>query len=277
MKLTFTIIAFLLLGLSTGFSQDQIKPKTNGNKGEFFIYWGWNRGWYTNSDISFKGDNYDFTLYDVVAKDRQSEFGWDPYFKITRLTIPQYNLRLGYFFKDHYSVSFGVDHMKYVVQGDQTVKITGHIDSSGTVYDGTYNNDDVVIKNDLLIFEHTDGLNYLNIELRRYDELFSFGKVSINLTEGFGAGMLMPKTNATLLSMERHDEFHVAGFGLGAVVGLNLTFFQYFFIQSEFKAGYINMPDIRTTSSKSDKASQDFFYSQLNILFGVRYNFASGK
>ena len=32
------------------------------------------------------------------------------------------------------------------------------------------------------------------------------------------------------------------------------------------------MPDIRTTMSKADKASQSFFFSQLNIVFGVKIN-----
>ena len=278
MKSIFTTFLILVLTASFGFSQDKPPKKEMNRKGTVYMYWGWNRGWFSNSDISFKGDDYDFTLYDVVAKDRQSPFAWDPYFKISRLTIPQYNFRLGYFFKENYTISFGVDHMKYVMVEYQTVKISGTIDSSySNKYGGTYDNDDLVVANDFLLFEHTDGLNYLNFEIRRYDELYNFGKVSLNITEGIGAGMLMPKTNAVFLSQKQHDEFHVAGFGLGAVVGLNVTFFKYFFIQSEFKAGYINMPDIRITHSAADKASQAFWYTQLNVVFGAKYNFQPGK
>ena len=255
-------------------AQDKSLQSSYSRKGDFYIYWGWNRGWFTDSDISFRGNGNDFTLYDVVAKDRQSEFAWDPYFKISRLTIPQYNLRIGYFFNEHYSVSFGVDHMKYVMVQNQTVKISGHISEADSTYGGDYNGDDIVVANDLLLFEHTDGLNYLNFELRRYDELFSFfeQRMTINLTEGFGAGVLMPKTNATLLSNPRNDEFHLAGFGLGAVVGANVTFWRHFFIQGEFKVGYINMPDIRTTPDPADKASQHFWFSQLNMVFGFKFN-----
>ncbi|RUA28496.1 MAG: hypothetical protein DSY76_04330 [Bacteroidetes bacterium] len=74
------------------------------------------------------------------------------------------------------------------------------------------------------------------------------------------------------LSPSTNDKFHLAGFGLGALVGVNLSFGRYFFIQSEFKAGYINMPDVRTTPDASDKASQAFFFTQLNVLFGARIN-----
>lgn len=278
MKSFFTLIVVLLVITSTSFAQEKPSQKEEVRKGTWYMYWGWNRGWFTNSDVSFKGDGYDFTLYDLVATDRQSEFAWDPYFKISRLTIPQYNLRLGYFFKENYSISFGVDHMKYVMVQPQTVKITGDIDTSySQKYGGNYDNQDLVVAKDFLLFEHTDGLNYLNFEVRRFDEIYSMGKFSLNVTEGIGGGMLMPKTNATFIGHERHDEFHVAGFGLGAVVALNLTFFKHFFIQSEFKAGYINMPNIRITPDPADIASQDFWYTQLNVVFGAKYNFSAGK
>jgi len=272
MRSIITTVALLLLMANAGYSQSKEQESEDSRKGNMYLYWGWNRGWFTNSDITFTGDNYDFTLDNVVATDRQSPFAWDPYFKINRLTIPQYNFRLGYFFNENYTISIGVDHMKYVMVAKQKVNITGQIDSTGTIYDGVYNNDEIVMADDFLLYEHTDGLNYINIELRRFDELFRFKKVTINLTEGFGAGVLIPKTNATLLNNERHDDFHLAGFGLGAVVGVNITFYKRFFIQSEFKVGYINMPDIRTTSYTIDKASQDFFYSQLMVVFGFSIN-----
>ena len=67
---------------------------------------------------------------------------------------------------------------------------------------------------------------------------------------------------------ERHDDFHVSGYGVSAKVGLNLTFFKYFFLQAELKGGYINMPDIRTTNNPSDRASQHFMFIQRIIAFG---------
>jgi len=167
--------------------------------------------------------------------------------------------------------------MKYVMQANQNVKISGRIDSTYTDYDGVYNNEDITLSEDFLMFEHTDGLNYPNFEFRRFDEIINLNKVRIGLTEGLGVGMLYPKTNTTLLNNERYDEFHIAGYGLSAVVGLNVTFFKYFFVQSEFKGGFISMPDIRTTMSTSDKAKQNFFFTQLNIVFGATLNFTKDK
>jgi hypothetical protein len=75
----------------------------------------------------------------------------------------------------------------------------------------------------------------------------------------------------------RYDEFHLAGYGIGAVLSLNMTFFKYFFIQSEWKGGFIHMPDIRTTMHKEDRASQHFFFSQYNMVFGANFRIGSKK
>ena len=58
-------------------------------KGKYFVSWGWNLSEYTNTDISFKGDGYRYTVYDVSASDRQTNVGW---IYLTEQTIPQYDL-----------------------------------------------------------------------------------------------------------------------------------------------------------------------------------------
>ncbi len=264
-------VTFFLMTVSS-FAQPS-SPKTPMNhKGKFYFYWGWNNAWFTNSNIRFKGADYDFTLHQVVAKDRQTKFNFDTYFNPATISIPQYNIRFGYYINRRYSISIGTDHMKYVAKNEQTVKISGAINNSNTEYDGKYANQDIIVRPGFLVFEHTDGLNYVNSELRREDELFLvFKKIRLNVTSGIGVGMLFPRTNTTLLGLKRYDEFHVAGFGFSSLVGLNLAFGKHFFIQSELKGGYINMPDIRTTISPLDRASQDFFFTQLNLLFGVNF------
>ncbi len=243
------------------------------NKGKMYVYWGWNHSQYTKSDITFRGDNYDFTLKDVMAHDRQTPFGIK-YINPGKMTIPQYNFRLGYFFHDNWNISFGIDHMKYVMDQGQVVKMNGYVKEGGD-FDGEYANADRELSEDFLTFEHTDGLNYANIELRRFDNILHMpisknGKgIDVNITEGIGGGILYPKTNTQLMGKERYDEFHLAGWGTAAMVGINFTFWDYFFIQAELKGGYINMSDIRTTENKADKAKQDFFFSQQNIVFGA--------
>ncbi len=138
-----------------------------------YLIWGWNRGNFSDSDIHFKGENYDFTLHDVKAKDKVNSFTFRDYVNPRRITIPQTNLRIGYFFHDNYtirSVSIGVDHMKYVMRNYQTVKIDGEINTESQ-FDGIYNNNDILLTHNFLTFEHTDGLNYINLEVNRFDNL----------------------------------------------------------------------------------------------------------
>jgi hypothetical protein len=186
--------------------------------------------------------------------------------------------------------------MKYVMTQNQTANVTGNInlpaDQSGSYYNGVYNNTPVdmsqngaqeggfekgSIQNGIpafLMFEHTDGLNYVNAEVARQDDISSwFGikntdKFQVNINEGFGIGLLYPKTNTTLMGKERHDDFHVSGYGTSLKAGINLTFFKYFTIEGDLKGGYINMPDIRTTTSNADHASQEFFFAETIIYFG---------
>ena len=277
------IIIYILITCTTNcYSQEkqigttplENKFKTQ-KKGKFYFYWGWNKAQYSYSDIRFKGDNYNFTLFDVAAQDRQT--GWDPsvYLNPGNMTIPQTVARVGYYFHDNWNLSLGIDHMKYVMVRNQLATIDGYIDlqNSFTQFNGIYDNEQLMISEDFLQFEHTDGLNYINIEISRVDNLGDFfkwdsKKVQLNILESIGTGVLYPKTNSTLLSKERYDDFHFSGFGVSLKGGINLTLFDHFFIQAEIKSGYINMSDIRTTTSNADSASQDFLFFQRNISFG---------
>ncbi|WGK93976.1 MULTISPECIES: hypothetical protein [Flavobacterium] len=270
------LISALISCFITQISQAQdniIRDKyTAHNKGKFFFSWGGNREVYSKSDVTFSGSNYNFTIQNMVAHDKPK--GWHiDYINPGRMTIPQTNLRMGYFINDHYSVAIGVDHMKYVMTQNQIANVTGTI-GAGLPFSGTYTNTPTVMSESFLMFEHTDGLNYVNTEFSRHDDIsqwFSISdtdKLQINLTEGIGVGMLYPRTNTTLLSKPRYDEFHVAGYGTSIKAGLNFTFFKHFYLQTEIKGGYINMPDIRTTQSTTDSASQEFFFFQKIIAFG---------
>jgi hypothetical protein len=257
------------------FAQEQIKIQekyTSHNKGKFFVSWGGNRDVYSKSTVNFRGSNYNFTIADMVSHDKPK--GWHiDYINPLQMTIPQTNLRIGYFINDHYSIAVGVDHMKYVMTTDQIANITGHIDYP-LPFSGLYNNTPTVMSEAFLMYEHTDGLNYVNTEFSRHDDISSIfkientDKIQVNLTEGVGFGLLYPKTNTTLLEKQRHDDFHISGFGASLKAGLNITLLKHFYIQGELKSGYINMPDIRTTQSTEDRASQHFLFFEKIIAFG---------
>lgn len=264
-------IVILTLLLVVAFTSSAQESNISTNKGDFYIYWGWNKSAYTDSDIHFKGDNYDFTLSDVKAYDRQSNFQIDTYFHPSKFTIPQYNFRIGYYLTDRISISIGMDHMKYVVRQDQVVNINGYINVDQSIYNADYNNSNIALNHNFLQFEHTDGLNYINSGIRYHIPIYSVGIFDIVANTGVSAGILIPKTNTTLLEMQRHDNFHISGFGLDVLASVEFRFFDHYFIQSEWKGGFINMPTIHTSEFSKDRADQSFYFTEWNILFGIKF------
>jgi len=214
--LSITFIAFS----STSYAQE------TGLKGNVNIFWGWNREWFTDSDIRFIGENYDFTLYDVQASDRQTPIGFDPYLNPVKLTVPQTNFRAGYFISDHYCIIGGFDHMKYVMVQDQTVKINGEINVGESPYNGKYENPDIVLSSSFLQYEHTDGLNYIHAGLLRYDRIIDLPKLrtGIFFSEGMDAGMVMPRTAVRFMNQELSDYYHISGYGINLEAGLSQIF-----------------------------------------------------
>ena len=271
------VFAISLINLNVIAQKTDSIKYTSSNKGKFFLSWGGNRESFSESDIHFKGDGYNFTIKNATAHDKPK--GWHiDYINPSSVTVPQTNFKLGYFISDHYAISLGVDHMKYVMYRNKNRTLDGYIDlpltEEGSQYNGTYNNEEFFVSEEFLMFEHTNGLNYIYAEFARVDDISSIfnirntDKFQLNITEGLGGGVLYPKTNTTLLGKERYDEFHLAGYGISLNAGLNFTFFKHFFMQLDLRGGYINMPDIRTTNNSAESASQHFFYLQRVISFG---------
>ncbi|MFC6268406.1 hypothetical protein [Frigoriflavimonas asaccharolytica] len=275
--------AIVLIGLFLGFSFataqkiDSLRNVHDGDfakkfvsKGHMFIFWGYNRAAFSNSNIHFQGNGYDFTLNKVVANDRPTTFGID-YFDPLSLTIPQFNAKVGYFIKDNLALVIAQDHMKYVIDQNQNANFEGSI--SDPKYAAYVQNGEVNLSDgEFLTFEHTDGLNYVNLGLEKYKSFYNSKNVDLMWAYGGGAGVLFPKSNVKLFNNERSDRYHVAGFGLDARTNLNLVLWNHVMVRLEGKLGYINMPDIKTTlNDKPDKASQDFVFAQIN--FGLGYTF----
>lgn len=244
--------------------------KSLGEKGTMFVFWGWNRAMFSKSDIHFKGNGYDFVLHNVVAHDRPSDLSWD-YINPGEVSKPQFNFRLGYFIKDNLAIVIAQDHMKYVMDQDQTVDFTGHI--SDPTYAAMVQNGQVNLTDEkFLTFEHTDGLNYINLGIEKYKNLYAKENLEILWSYGGGLGLMFPKSNVKIFGNERSDRFHVAGFGADVRTNINFVLWKRLMARVEGKFGYINMPDVKTTlNNKPDKASQDFVFGQIN--FGIGYVF----
>ena len=271
-KISILFLVLLFCRPDLGMSQDNQEPSFNPHaKGALFFYWGYNRSAYTMSNIRFEGPGYRFELEDVIARDRQTPFDADIYLHSTKFTIPQYNISIGYHLKDGLSLSFNADHMKYVMVANQKSKIIGFINVDNSRYSNSYDGELITLSPDFLEFEHSDGLNYANLELTRFCEVRASqnGKLILGCFGGVASGLMIPKSNVKFLG-EGSDKFHIAGFGMSTDVGLSLTLWKCLGFQYKVKGGYINMPDILiNTRAMPDRAKQEFWFIEHSISIGA--------
>ena len=144
------LIGLLLLFGTTTITNAQYyrgvsKKSFTTSKGSMFFSWGYNRSVYTESDLHIIGQGYDLTLKNAKAIDRPHPFSLENYFSIDRLTVPQFNIRAGYYFKNNWAISFGVDHMKYIFKDKNQVKLHGYVKpgiDTVTNLSGDYNGQD---------------------------------------------------------------------------------------------------------------------------------------
>lgn len=234
-------------------------------KGTFYMTWGYNKDWFSKSDLHFSGSElggYNFTLQDVEAKDRP---GFDQIFNTT-LAVPQYVYRFGYFFnnKSNTGVEINFDHTKYVMIKNQTLHLRGNIGE--TFYDK-----DTLVDENFLLFEHTNGANFLMINfLKRYYLLKSANKkhwVSFVLKPG--AGVVIPKTDVTLFGKRLDNKFHVAGYIAGFDATLRYDFLKHFFIEASGKGTFANYTNVLTVGS--GKAHHHFFACEVIAGLGIQF------
>ncbi|PCJ27858.1 MAG: hypothetical protein COA97_02680 [Flavobacteriales bacterium] len=283
------------------------KPTYNRKKGTAYFYWGYNRSAFTNSNIRFKGSDYDFTIKNVKGSDAPTkEFG--TYVNPSSFSVPQYDWRIGYFITDKYSVSFGHAHMKYEIE-DQVVKMTGTI--SNGEFAGEYNDTPIRVGEEDNVstntqngyptgivskLEHCDGLNNFTFEFARRDNLWVSrnGKhcLSFELSVGVGASVTDTESEVLGVSDPNHGDqseanehaheggadehggswngFHLAGYTTSLSTSIQLEFFNHFFIQTRLKGGYVNLTNFITTHD-GGRGSQQLGFVEGFIAVGYTF------
>lgn len=294
-----------LLGPFAVTAQDAAAPKTitlnketkelYPRKGKIFMFWGYNRAAYTHSNMRFWGSGYDFRISDIRATDNPLPVS-STYINPGAFTVPQFNYRIGYFLGDKTFISLGSDHMKYTMV-KQATHLTGHI-NAGLENTGTYNNTEVAVAENPDVnnpgpgiidnlphgfvsnFEHCDGLNDFGFEIGRLEQLWisKNHKHAVAILGSAGPGLVIPDTDADVLgqpgkhSMEKNRKsYHLAGYSFSAALGFQLDLFNHLMIQARLKAGYMNLPDILTTTL-GGKASQHFGFIEPMCVIGYTFH-----
>ncbi len=243
-------------------------------KGIFSFFWGYNRAFFSPSDIHFKGPDYDFTLFNIKAKDRPAPFSFDTYVNPKWMWVPQYNYRFGYFLTSKWNISLGMDHMKYVMVNNQEALISGTVSQKASLnYQGNYIGDSVLVTPEFLLFEHTNGFNLLDAGANFCQQVFNIlgGKINFSLNAGGGVGALIPKTDVRVFGKGLDNRFHLAGYSFSAIAGSRLSFCKRFFISAETKGGYVNLPSVLIHNDSPERANHSLWFWEYYVVGGIYF------
>lgn len=247
------------------------KKKKAGQFGSMYFFWGYNRSIYTKSTIHFTGDNYDFTIHKAKAHDKP-ERKFATYVHPAKLTIPQFNLRFGFYTNKNWDISLGYDHMKYVMTNGQEAKLTGYIDESANEYlNGQFNNEIYVIHDDIIHYENSNGLNYISLQATYNKLLYQTQqrKFAVRGRLGVGLGPVVTQTDFIFNGQDFHTLQKLSGFGGSVHTGIRLEFFDRFFAQSNWSGGTISLPHLQTIANTDNYANQTFVYGDWQLVGGV--------
>lgn len=238
-----------------------------------YLQWGYNKEWYTKSNLHFRMANgNNFTIHKAVAHDSPD---FDAIVKEPGdISIPQYNYRIGFYLNKAKTkaIELNFDHAKYIVTDRQTARVTGTL--GGQQVDA----DSIIDGNRFLHFEHTDGANWLHINYVKQQTLARTIGTKRNLVTWLwkvGAGINIPRTDFTWKGERLNNDFHVAGYNISAESGFRIYPFKKFFIEGTGKTGFVQYINAlcNTEAEKGNRASQNFGYFEFIATFGFDINF----
>ncbi len=239
-------------------------------KGTIYINWGYNRDWYSTSTIHFintKTDNYDFVFVNAKAHDKPD---MERYWQLNRLTIPQYDLNIGYLFNNNHDLGIELswNHLKYVVTDNQVVHVTGNIR-------GQYIDKDTLVTPDFVHLQHTNGNNYLMVNLVKRQRILKGESFQLSGIGKVGAGPLMSYTISTILGSHDSGHFYYHGWVSGVSVGLRLNIYKYVFVQTDLQGAYANYTNTELGADHQGRSTQRFY--SLQYMWSGGLNFPLGR
>jgi hypothetical protein len=273
----FVIVLLPLFGLSQQSGSQIItsSPKTPGKKvrkHELYFSWGYNKEWYTNSNVSVSQPSLgnSFTFTNVKGVDHP---GWEnEQFFTKALSIPQYNYRLGYFIdRDKgWGVEINFDHTKWLFPNNQMVHIKGKINNQP--FTGQVFFSDSVPGSDSSNYHYlNNGANFLLFNVVKRWHIWSNKKQSI-MVDGlgkFGVGPVIPHVQVKYFDQPQNDpHFQLGGWNMGLEADLKVTFFQYVYVEYANKLDYARYTNLKIYQG-TDKQAFGTYEMILNLGISV--------
>ena len=185
---------------------------------------------------------------------------------MVNLTVPQFSLRIGYYFnnKKQFGFELNYDHAKYVVTDYQKVRVKGQI--NGEYFD----KDTILNPQTFLHFEHTDGANFMMFNfVKRWKLLESENRKNcVGLIVKPGFGFVYPRTDVTIFGNRINNDWKVAGIIGGVEGGIRANYLKNGYIEFPGKAVYANYINAIIQGKGYGKASHKFWAFEAILIFG---------
>jgi hypothetical protein len=229
-------------------SNNTLKTKKT-RKHELYFSWGYNKEWYTNSNVSVSQPalGNSFTFANAKGVDHP---GWEnEQFFTKALSIPQYNYRLGYTInKDKgWGVEINFDHTKWLFEDNQMVLVKGKM--HGKPINTPVLFADSVAGSDSSSYHYlNNGANFLLFNVVKSWTFFMNrkGTLRIDGLGKFGVGPVIPHVQVKYFDQPTNDQhFQLGGWNVGLEADLKVTFFQYVFLEYGNKVDYARYTNLK--------------------------------
>jgi hypothetical protein len=228
-------LAILVLSITTLNVVAQKKER----KGEFYFSWGYNKAYYTNSNVSINqpslGNNFTFKNVDLIDNP-----GWDDALFTLALSIPQYNYRIGYFIDKEKDLAFEInfDHTKALFKNGQTVNMVGTY--NGRPVDSSFVFSKTGTGTSKNYYYLNNGANFLlfNIVKRKRFKNLSTQSIDFDGLAKVGVGPLIPHVENSLFGQKNDQKFQFGGWNTGLEYALRSTFKKHLYVEFAGKLDY---------------------------------------
>jgi hypothetical protein len=235
----------------------------NRQTGTFYLSWGYNREAYSKSTLhlyNHQTDDYDFKMIDAKAHDKNNFEHIGP---LDELTIPQYNLHIGYLFNDkrNLGVELSWDHLKYVVTDNQVMRVQGEIR-------GRYIDKDTLVDPNFVHIQHTNGNNYLMANIVKKSSLWKHRNMELSWHNKVGFGPLYSYTISTVLGNYDNGHFKIQGYVVGLNTALRFDVCKYFFLEACAQGAFANYLSTELGADRKGRLEHHFYSAALALQFG---------
>jgi len=245
-----------------GFFANAQIPKKKERKGEFYFSWGYNKEWYTNSNVRVMQPSLgnDYKFMHIKGHDH---IGWDQGLLGIPLSIPQYNYRLGFLVNKKKNLFFEInfDHTKFIF-ADQDARIVGKLNNRQIDTSVAFNGANG------FYYYLNNGANFLLFNLVKRWHIYQSGNGHFKL-DGFGKagiGPVIPHVQNSLFGKENSPGFQLGGWNVGAEGALRATFFKNVYLEFSNKLDYAVYSGLKIYEGK---AGQAFGTYELILSLGI--------